>query len=87
MKTHQLSLIINDAIAALLQAREGEANRLLGQVFEEMLDMSASFSPETLAVLAQIMKIMHDAQYRRDHVYLVDILKYELPKHIALNIQ
>lgn len=86
MKTHQLSLFINDAITAILQGREGQANQLLGEVFDELLIVSANFTPETLTLLAQIMEIMHDAQRRRDHVYLVDILKYELPKHMPLDI-
>jgi len=87
MNTIKLSGLINDAIAALLQAKEGQANQLLGQVFDEFLVISATFTPENLTLLAQIMEIMHDAQQRRDHVYLVDILKHELPKHIELDIR
>lgn len=82
MKYEKLSILINEAIVALLQGNEGQANQLLGQVFDELLAVSATFTPETLTLLVQVMEIMHDAQQRRDHIYLVDILKYELPKHI-----
>ena len=84
MQYKKLSSLINDAIVALLQAKEGQANQSLRHVFEELLTVSAHFNSETITLLAKIMEIMHDAQQRRDHVYLVDILKYELPKHIEL---
>ncbi len=80
----KLTSLIDDASLALLQAKEGEANALLSQVFDELLFISSSFDAQVLVVLSQIMEIMHDAQQRRDYVYLVDIMKYELPKHISL---
>lgn len=83
MKCIELNRLIDQASTALLQSKEGESNQLLSQVFDELLVLSPSLSPETLVMLAKIMEIMHDAQQRRDHVYLVDILKYELPKHLT----
>lgn len=84
MKHSKLNRLINDAVTALLQAKEGQANQLLAKMFDELLNISASLKPETLMELSQIMEIMHDAQQRRDYVYLVDILQYVLPKHIVL---
>ena len=84
MEYSKLNRFINDAVVALLQAKEGQANQLLAKMFDELLNISASLKPETLMELSQIMEIMHDAQQRRDYVYLVDILQYELPKHIVL---
>lgn len=85
MKYEKLSQCIDQASVALLQAKEGQANELLSHVFDELLLQASSFSPKTLEVLVQLMEIMHDAQQRRDHVYLVDILQYELPKYIKLS--
>jgi hypothetical protein len=84
MKYKKLSQKIDKASTALLQSNEGQANELLATVFDELLNISSTLSPETLQTLAKLMEIMHDAQQRRDHVYLVDILKYEIPKHINL---
>lgn len=85
VNTQLLSDLINEAILLLLHSKEGEANQCLNNVFDELLRLSSSFDPDTLSNLSQIMPIMLDAQQRRDHVYLVDILKYELPKHISLS--
>ena len=85
MKYKKLAQVIDQASIALLQAKEGRGNELLSQVFDELLLLSSSFTPETLKVLAQLMEVMHDAQQRRDHVYLVDILQHELPKYIELS--
>ena len=82
MPYQKLISVINDASLTLLQAKEGEANQLLAKVFDELLALLPSFTPETLENLSQIMTIMHDAQQRREYIYLVDILKYELPKYI-----
>lgn len=84
MDKSKLLLIIDDASLALLQAKEGEANVLLSKVFDELLVLSSLLDSDSLKALSQIMQIMHDAQQRRDHIYLVDILRYELPKHINL---
>lgn len=82
MDNSKLLLIIDDASLALLQAKEGEANVLLSKVFDELLVLSSLLDSDSLKALSQIMQIMYDAQQRRDHIYLVDILRYELPKHI-----
>ncbi|MBU2869971.1 hypothetical protein [Colwellia sp. E2M01] len=84
MKYKKLFDSIDQASTALLQAKEGQGNELLSQVFDELLTLSSTFNQETLHVLVQLIEIMHDAQQRRDYVYLVDILQYELPKHISL---
>jgi len=85
MKNKNLVELIDQASIALLQAKEGEAHALLSQVFDELLQVSSSLTAQTLTSLAKIMEVMHDAQKRRDHVYLVDILQYELPKYIDLS--
>ena len=84
MKHKALVLRIDQASIALLQGKEGAGNEYLSQVFDELLQLSVSFTPQTLKCLTPLMEIMHDAQQRRDHIYLVDILQYELPKHIEL---
>lgn len=84
MEYSKLNRLINDAVIALLQAKEGQANQLLAKVFDELLAVSASLTPEILIELSQIMEIMLDAQLRRDYVYLVDILKYSVVKLISL---
>ena len=80
-----LSNLIDEATLLLLHAKEGEANKCLDNVFDELLRLSSSLDSKTVASLSQIIPIMYDAQQRRDHVYLVDLLKYELPKHIPLS--
>ena len=84
MNYDTLSEIIDQASTALLQAKEGEANELLSQVFDGLLQTAPSFTDDRLKNLTQLMEIIYDAQQRRDHVYLIDILQYELPKYIAL---
>lgn len=81
----KLSEKIDLASTGFLQAKEGEANELLSQVFDELLKISSNFTADTLKSLTQLMEVMHDAQQRRDHVYLVDILQHELPKYIELS--
>ena len=81
----KLSNLIDEATLLLLQAKEGEANKCLNKVFDELLIISSSLDSNTVTILSKIMPIMYEAQQRRDHVYLVDILKYELPKHIPLS--
>lgn len=73
---------IDQTSIAFLQAREGQANELLTEVFDDLMKLSDFFTPETLKILTQLLAIMHDAQQRRDHVYLVDILQYEIPKYL-----
>lgn len=85
INTNNLSNLIDEATLLLLHAKEGEANKCLDKVFDELLRLSASFDSHTVTNLSKIMPIMYDAQQRRDHVYLVDILKYELPKYIPLS--
>jgi hypothetical protein len=82
--TANLFTLIDEATLLLLHAKEGEANKCLDNVFDELLRLSSSFDSKTVAHLSQIIPIMHDAQQRRDHVYLVDLLKYELRKHMPL---
>jgi len=87
MQYNKLSSLINNTSLLLLQAKEGEANLLLSKVYDELLVLAPSFQSlnsgsEILVKLSQIMEVMHDAQQRRDYVYLVDILKYSLPKLI-----
>ena len=84
VKRKNLYNLIDDATLLLLHAKEGEANQCLNKVFDELLTLSSSFDSNTMISLSKIMPILYDAQQRRDHVYLVDILKYELPKHIPL---
>ncbi len=74
---------IDQTSIAFLQAREGQANELLSEVFDDLMTLSDFFTPETLKILTQLLTIMHDAQLRRDYVYLVDVLRYELPKYIS----
>lgn len=78
MKNNKLTLLINEASLALLQGKEGEANALLSQVFDELLTEAKNLPPAAIVRLTKIMEIMHQAQQRRDYVYLVDILKYEV---------
>lgn len=82
MRYKKLLEKINQTSIVFLQAREGQANELLAEVFDELIKLSASLTPETLKILTQLLEIMHDAQQRRDHVYLVDILQYEIPKYL-----
>lgn len=74
----KLTPLIDDACCALLQAKEGEANHLLSLVFDELLSLAEQLNAQQLTRLTQIMDIMHQAQQRRDYIYLVDILKYQL---------
>lgn len=82
MKKVKLATLIDDASLALLQCKEGEANILLSKVYDELLALAPSIPADNLALLSQMLEIMHDAQQRRDYVYLVDMLKYSLPKVI-----
>ena len=82
INTGNLSNLIDEATLLLLHAKEGEANKCLDKLFDELLLLSSSLDSNTLTQLSKIIPIMYDAQQRRDHVYLVDILKYELPKYI-----
>jgi hypothetical protein len=84
INSKKLSNLIDEATLLLLQAKEGQANKCLNEVFDELLILSSSFDSNMITNLSKIMPIMYDAQQRRDHVYLVDILKYELPKYIQL---
>ncbi|MFT6249713.1 MAG: TFIIF-interacting CTD phosphatase-like protein [Francisellaceae bacterium] len=84
INSNKLSNLIDEATLLLLQAKEGEANKCLDKMFDELLILSSSFDSSTVTNLSKIIPIMYDAQQRRDHVYLVDILKYELPKYIQL---
>lgn len=84
VNTEKLSNLIDEATLLLLHAKEGEANKCLDTVFGELLRLSSSLDSNTVANLSKIIPIMYDAQQRRDHVYLVDILKYELPKYLPL---
>lgn len=79
MKINMLKQLIDDASLSLLQGKEGEANHKLSKVYNELLILTPFLKPESLAHLSQIMEIMHDAQQRRDYIYLVDIIKYSLP--------
>jgi len=81
---NKLATLIQETSLALLQAKEGESNLLLSQVFDEFLVVSPAISPQALSKLTQVMTIMHEAQQRRDYVYLVDLLMYEIPLHINL---
>jgi len=76
---NKLARLINDTSLALLQAKEGEGNLLLSQVFDEFLVVTPSIPPQKISKLLQVMSIMHEAQQRRDYVYLVDLLIYEIP--------
>jgi len=85
MSNDKINLLINDVSLALLQGREGEGNLLLSQFFDELLLLTPILSLDKMNDLSQIVEIMHQAQQRRDHVYLVDILNYALPNFIFDN--
>ena len=78
MKQDKIVSLINEASMALLQAKEGQANELLTKLYDELLALAPLLSPEKLVCLTQVMEIIYDAQQRRDYIYLVDILKYNL---------
>lgn len=86
MKFDNLAQLINNASQVLLQAKEGEANVLLSEVFDELLILTPTAPTEVILTLIQVIKIMHEAQQRRDYVYLVDILRYEIPELIGFSL-
>lgn len=78
MSKHKLVNLVDQASLALLQGKEGQGNDLLSQAFDELLVVTQNSTPEVTNHLTQIMEVIYQAQQRRDYVYLVDILKYEV---------
>ena len=74
----KLNTAIEKASNALLQGKEGEANELLSEVYDELLIISSTLPASNLEKLQPVMQVMLKAQQERDYVYLVDILKYQL---------
>lgn len=74
----KLNAAIENASVALLQGKEGEANELLSDVYDELLIISSTLPGSRIESLQPVMDVILKAQQDRDYVYLVDILKYQL---------
>jgi len=82
MALTKLNVAIEDASVALLQGKEGQANELLKQVYDELIALSSSLPAGKIENLQPVMDVIFLAQQGRDYVYLVDILKYQLRAYL-----
>lgn len=75
--------LITETCRLIRQGYEAESNSYLSLLTTRLLKRAEQLPPEKLAQLTPVLKVMLDAQQRKDMAYVADILQYEMVKLIG----
>tara|TARA_R110000787_G_scaffold43118_4_gene105811 strand:- start:8233 stop:8508 length:276 start_codon:yes stop_codon:yes gene_type:complete len=75
---------INETVTFIRQGQTGYTGATLNKTFRLLEALAQSLPQGKIAELAPILAVMHDAQQRKDMVYIADILQYEIVKIITV---
>ncbi|WP_339686324.1 hypothetical protein [uncultured Pseudoalteromonas sp.] len=72
--------IINETVVYIRQGQAGYSAATLNKTFRKLEEIALSLPESQVEQLAPILRVMLDAQQRRDMIFLADILQYEVTK-------
>ncbi len=75
---YNLKKLIIETCRLIIKGHEAESNYYLSLLTTRLLDKTEKLTQEKLSKLTPILKVMVDAQQRRDMAYVADILQYEV---------
>lgn len=80
---YNIEKLISETCRLIRQGYEAESNSYLSLLTRRLSERAEHLSQEKLAQLTPILKVMLDAQQRKDMAYVADILQYEIVKLIG----
>jgi hypothetical protein len=75
---YNIEKLIIETCRLIRQGYEAESNSYLVLLTRRLLESTEKLTPKKLSELTPILKIMLDAQQRKDMAYVADILQYEI---------
>lgn len=80
---YNIEKLISETCRLIRQGYEAESNSFLLLLTTRLLQRAEQLSPEDFAQLTPVLKVMLDAQQRKDMAYVADILQYEIANLIG----
>lgn len=74
--------VIATTVAFIRTGQEGFTGMSLIHTFNKLSEISEELPKDKIKKLAPILAVIHDAQQRKDMIYIADILQYEIVKII-----
>ena len=74
--------IIDTTVNYLRKGQEGFSGMSLIHTFDKLNEISESLPKQKVDQLTPILAVIHEAQIRKDMIFIADILQYEIVKII-----